>query len=352
VAYPLTSKTAMARLLAGAGTGDELLLEAPAASVQGDAKARAVAAKANGRAVERRQLDTIAERLPAIALHNPMSSEQEALRLTLMAGLLSIVRENSKHEDEGLWFFELGRRYLPTPELNAGTGLAQERPTLGVALAGPLTRNWLEGVRDADFYDLKGIVEAMLSGLHVRRYRFTPSQHPTFHPGRCATLELAVETKHEEAASTSAIAETSGWVTAAVLGEVHPEVAERFDLSGRVYLLELDLERLYRAVPDQLRQVGIPRFPAAQRDLAIVVSHDIPEADVAQAIRATGGELVREVELFDVYTGEGIPADKKSLAYALRYQSPERTLTDGEVERAQAAIVEALRERFGAELRS
>ena len=143
-----------------------------------------------GRTVERRQLEAIAERLPAIQLSNPPSSEQEVLRLTLMAGLLGALRENSKHEDEGLWLFELGRRYLPTEELRAGTGLARERRTLGIALTGPLAQSWIEGVRDADFYDLKGIVETLLEGLHVSGYRFVAAQHPTFHPGRSAALEV------------------------------------------------------------------------------------------------------------------------------------------------------------------
>ena len=95
----------------------------------------------------------------------------------------------------------------------------------------------------------------------------------------------------------------------------------------------------------------IPRYPVAQRDLAVVVASHVPEGDVAAAIRKSGGTLLREARLFDVYTGTGIPEGKKSLAYTLTYQSPERTLTDQEVEAAQQVIVAALRERFGAEVR-
>jgi phenylalanyl-tRNA synthetase beta chain len=270
-----------------------------------------------------------------------------------MAGLLGALRENSKHEDEGLWLFELGRRYLPTEELRAGTGLARERRTLGIALTGPLAQSWIEGVRDADFYDLKGIVETLLEGLHVSGYRFVAAQHPTFHPGRSAALEVmpAAAEDVEEGAERPLDVE-AGWLPVAVLGEVHPEVAERFDLSGRVYVLELDLERLFLAVPERIRQTPIPRYPPAQRDLAVVVDESVPAARIAEVIRTSGGALVRDVRLFDVYTGEGIPAGKKSLAYALSYQSPERTLTDAEVERTHAAIVAALRQRVGAELRA
>jgi phenylalanyl-tRNA synthetase beta chain len=137
-----------------------------------------------------------------------------------------------------------------------------------------------------------------------------------------------------------------------VLGEVHPEVAEQFDLTKRAYLMELDLERLYSAVPERALSRPIPRYPAAQRDLAIIVDATTPAADVADAIHASGGELLRDVRLFDLYTGEGVPSGKKSLAWTLTYQSAERTLTDAEIEAAHQAIIAALAIRFGAELRS
>ena len=131
-------------------------------------------AGAKGRTAERRELEAIAERIPAITLSNPPSAELEALRLTLMSGLLAAARENGKHEERGLWLFELGRRYLPTPELTAGTGLAQERRTLGVVLTGPAATGWANAERDADFYDLKGVTETMLDALQIGGYRFVP----------------------------------------------------------------------------------------------------------------------------------------------------------------------------------
>lgn len=356
--YTLTSRATMAKLLLSAAPGEELLLMAPvpAAADGADAANAATPALAGTgtRAAERRQIEALAERLPAITLRNPLTSELESLRLTLMASLLGVVRENSKHEDAGLWFFELGRRYLPTAQMAAGTGLADERRTLTIALSGPLTQSWL-GERDADFFDLKGIVETLLDSLHVSSHRFVPAQHPTFHPGRAALLQvLAVPENAAPADGTSAsraIMEAH-WQTAAVLGEVHPEVATRFDLQKRTYLLEIDLERLFLAVPLRVLQQPILRYPAAQRDLAVVVEQSVPAAEVLATIRASAGELLRDVRLFDVYTGEGIPAGKKSLAYALTYQSAERTLTDQEVEQAQQSVINALSDRLGAALRS
>jgi hypothetical protein len=133
---------------------------------------------------------SVAERIPAIRLTNPPSGEAEALRLTLMSGLLAAIHENAKHERAGLWLFELGRRYLPTPELATGGGLAQERRTLGVALTGPAEVSWATPERPADLYDLKGVAELLLRTLKVPAYRFTPAAHPTFHPGRATALEV------------------------------------------------------------------------------------------------------------------------------------------------------------------
>ncbi|MGH2514069.1 MAG: phenylalanine--tRNA ligase subunit beta, partial [Ktedonobacterales bacterium] len=233
----------------------------------------------------------------------------------------------------------------------AGTGLPHERRTLGIALSGPLALSWVETARPADFYDLKGVLETALGSLKVARYRFTATRHPTFHPGRCALLEVA-PLVDDTGAHEHAITNAAAWLTVGVLGEVHPEVAERFDLAERTYLAELDLERLYAAVPERVTAAPIARYPAAARDLAVVVDASVAAAALAEAIRARGAPLLRDARLFDVYTGEGIPAGKKSLAYSLTYQSPERTLTDAEIERAHAGIVAALRAQLGAEPRS
>ena len=357
VSYPLTSRERMAQLLRGATPDEELLLGAPVAVPE-----LAAPTADDARKIERRQLAALAERLPAIIVANPASVEMEALRLTLLASLLETLSENSKHESAGLWFFELGRRYLPTDELRDGVGLARERHTLGIGATGPAATAWSGDVRVADFYAIKGIVELLLRTLKVPAYRFVPGAHPTFHPGRCAILEVAVPgaglpdaADAPDGLSLAVKAESRDnlvWIAAAVLGEAHPEVAERFDLAGRVCLVELDLERLYRAVPEAIFAEPITRYPAAQRDLAVVVAASAPAAAILAAIRIAGGGLLRKAELFDVYTGQGIPEGKKSLAYALTFQSLERTLTDQEIEQAHANIVAALASQFGAELRA
>ncbi len=261
------------------------------------------------------------------------------MRLTLMSSLLETVQENSKRNSAGLRFFEIGRRYLPVEDR---TALPDERRTIGIALCGPAEISWSrELARPADFYDLKGIVETLLAGLKITRYRFTPTQHPTFHPGRCALLELSRSANEDEEILSPV----------GVLGEVHPVVQQRYDLPHRAYLCEIDLERLYAAIPRHQAYQPISRHQELTRDLAIVVDQQVPAQDIQDAIVHYGGELLRSIALFDVYTGDPIPAGKKNLTYSLVYQSQERTLTDGEANALQERILQALREKFGAILR-
>ncbi len=261
------------------------------------------------------------------------------MRLTLMSGLLETVQENSKRVRADLRFFEVGRRYLP---LEDSTQQPDERRSVGIALCGPAAVSWLaETARPADFYDLKGVVETLLDRLHVTRYRFTPTQHPTFHPGRCALLELPRRTSEGEEV----------YSPIGVLGEVHPLVQQRYDLPYRAYLSELDLSLLYDAVPDRLSYTPISRHQELSRDLAIVVNQTIAAEAIHAAIVRSGGELLHSATLFDVYTGDPIPAGKKNLTYSLIYQSQDRTLTDVEANALQERIMRVLHDEYGAVLR-
>jgi phenylalanyl-tRNA synthetase beta chain len=280
-----------------------------------------------------------ARSLPAVTLTNPLSSDLEAMRLTLMSGLMETVQENSKRNKAGLRFFELGRRYLPSNDVHA---LPDERRSVGIALCGPSEISWIEELaRPADFYDLKGVVERLLTSLNITRYQLTPAQHPTFHPGRCALLELA-----RPFSDGGEVFSPVG-----VLGEVHPLVQQRYDLPYRAYLAELDLEGLYAAVPSRVTYSPISRHQELTRDLAIVVDQQVSAQDVREAIIRNGGELLRSVTLFDVYTGEPIASGKKSLTYSLMYQSQKRTLTDSDANMQQERILQALRDDLGATLR-
>ncbi|HEX4204682.1 MAG TPA: phenylalanine--tRNA ligase subunit beta [Ktedonobacteraceae bacterium] len=343
VSYTLTSPARMLNVLS---QSDEIaaqyLLQSPAGAaaqplLQAPVEAAAMPAiKPNGSTA---LAPSAARSLPTVGIVNPLSSDMDSLRLTLMSGLLETLQENSKHLRAGLRFFEIGRRYLPSAEPQQ---LPDERRTLGLALCGPADVSWIaELARPADFYDIKGIVEELLSSLKIARYRFTPTQHPTFHPGRCALLELPRRVESGEEVFSPV----------GIVGEVHPLVQERYDLPYRAYLGELDLERLYEAVPVRITYQRIPRQQELTRDLALVVDQQVTAQALHDAIMRHGGELLRAATLFDVYTGDPIPVGKKNLTYSLVYQSPERTLTDAEANALQERILNALKAEFGAVLR-
>ena len=336
VTYAMTSRARMVNLLAHAdATSAHVLLQGGKSASSNGQHTEAALNHGTSTAVATFDARTI----PAFTLVNPLSSDLDAMRLTLMSGLLETMQENSKRNKAGLRFFEIGRRYLLAVEANS---LPDERRSLSIALSGPAEISWVpELARPADFYDLKGVIETLLARLHITRYRFTPTQHPTFHPGRCALLELPRAASDGE--------ETFSPV--GVLGEVHPVVQQRYDLPQRTYLCEFDLEQLYEAVPGRLAYAPISRHQELSRDLALVVDEQIPAQDIHDVIMESGGELLRSASLFDVYRGEPIPAGKKNLTYSLVYQSQERTLTDAEANALQDGIIRALDEKFGAVLR-
>ncbi len=331
VTYSLTSRARMVNLLAYAdNTSVQALLQAPVGVARSSSN---VATTSSATATFDLQS------LPAVTLANPLSSDLECLRLTLLSSLLETVAENSKRNRAGIRFFEIGRRYLPAQNQHE---LPDERRTVSIALCGPAEISWIaELARPADFYDLKGIGEALLDGLKIARYRFTPTQHPAFHPGRCALLELPYTTADGLEVFSSV----------GILGEVHPLVQQRYDLPYRAYLCELDLETLYKAVPERITYLPISRHQELARDLAIVVDQQVPAQEIQDTIVHHGSDLLRSVTLFDVYTGDPIPAGKKNLTYSLVYQSPNRTLNDAEANTLQEEIIHVLSEKFGATLR-
>lgn len=270
-----------------------------------------------------------------IALANPMSSERTHLRRTLAASLLETLRSQLRFVPRAA-IFEVGRVYLK----QEGHDLPDEEPRLGIAMTGPRgLGGWLDQSREPlDFFDLKGIVEALLDRLNVGPVIFRPIDDPMYQPGRAA--EAIWQEEGEE-------------VRLGVLGEIHPKVREAFDLPDqRVPLAELHIRPLLRAFGRTQMLQPISPFPAVKEDLAFIVESTIPADQVQAAIREAGGALLRDVELFDVYTGAPVPEGCRSLAYALTYQAQDRTLTDDEVAQVRTRIIRHLEERFNARLRA
>jgi phenylalanyl-tRNA synthetase beta chain len=268
---------------------------------------------------------------PYVRLANPVSADRVVMRQSLLPGLLEVMAQNARLR-ERLWFFEVGPVYLP----NGAADLPAEPRRLAMGIAGRIApASWrdVDPCR-ADFFDLKGVVEALLEGLHLTAVAFEPATHPTFAPGR--TARVLVESRE-----------------VGVLGEIHPQVRTAFDLpGGPVCLTELDLDALLARVPLTYRVVPVPRFPPALQDIALVVDEGVPAADLTAVVRSAGGPLLYDVRLFDVYRGPQLPPGQKSLAYSLVFQATDRTLTDAEVEAEKRRIVGAVAKRLGARLRA
>ena len=266
-----------------------------------------------------------------VRVANPLTSDREYMRRTLMNTLLETLRDNLRFTDR-VAVFEIGRVYLPQPDQE----LPAEPRRLAVVMSGPRRPvTWAGATSELlDFYDLKGVLETLLDRLLLTERSFVPTEDPVFQSGRVAKLLI-------------------GDLEVGVLGEVHPVVRENFDLTAqRVCLSEVDLEALLAQVPPSYYHQRLSRFPAVARDLALVVDEHLPAAKVRDAVAKAGGKLLQKIELFDVYRGAQIPTGKKSLAYTLTYQATDRTLTDEEVNRLQSRIQKKLEKGLGAEPRA
>ncbi len=278
---------------------------------------------------------------------NPLSVEQSALRDSLLGSLLQTLAANLRLRDRVL-LFELARTWRGPLD-----PLPTERRTVGIAMAGPRApAHWSGAGEPLDFFDLKGVVDSLMRAFNLRP-TYAPAQHPSLHPGRAASIAIPLETP----AGSRAPLPTGGLGSDAaqqigILGQLHPRVAERFDLVGQAVLVaELDFEPLLQAQATG-RIVATPsRFPANERDVAIVVDEATSHAAVARTIEEAGGPLLQRVHLFDVYRGAPIPPGRKSLAYALAYQADDRTLEDAEVAALHARVEAALTTHLGAEVR-
>lgn len=254
----------------------------------------------------------------AIKLINPLGDEYSTMRTQLVTSMLTVMATNINRKIEAGRFFEESKRFIP--KSLPVTEQPEELPTLCIGLYG----------KDEDFFTLKGIVEELMTlfGAHTQYKR---SNESYLHPGRQAEV-------------------LANNVSCAVLGEVHPAVAKNYDIDTRVYVAEIKLDVLYGINKRKVTYKPLPKFPAVERDFAMLCDKDIPVGDLEKAIVSGGGRLLEKVELFDVYQGSQIPEGKKSVAYSVWLRSAEGTLTDAQIEDASTKIIAKL-EKLGAELR-
>jgi phenylalanyl-tRNA synthetase beta chain len=264
-----------------------------------------------------------------VVLENPMSEDHSVLRTTLVGALLDAARHNAARGRPDLALFEAGTVYL-----DEGAQLPHEHRALGGVVAGrlhPQTWGTSEPPR-ASFFAAKGLLGAALDAIRVR-WDVEPAIEPFLHPGRTARVLAG--------------GEDVGWV-----GELHPLVARAWDLDHGAALFEVDLDRVLTHADAVPRYVDLTSFPALRMDLSVTLTEDVPAATVLAGVREAGGDLLADARVFDLYHGEQVGEGRKSLALALTFRAPDRTLTDEDVAPLRERIVAALRDGLGGELRA
>jgi len=276
--------------------------------------------------------------IPSVALQNPLVADQAALRTSLLPGLLDVLSGNANRRVEDVQVFELGRVFRA-----AQNARPVEQRSLGIAVMGPWRTGWNIPIDQAaaDFFHLKGILEALLRDLGVRDWQVAPlapqdpwadSEHLWWHPARAAVLSVA------------------GRVVGR-FGELHADLGAARRLPHRAYVAEVDLEALLPMVVLVGTAPELPRHPAVERDIAVVSPDHLPAAAIEEAIRAGAGPLLEALDLFDVYAGPPVPSGHRNLAYRLRLRDRDRTLTADEAEEIIQRVRIGLQEKAGVQLR-
>ena len=275
--------------------------------------------------VEPGLLKQVEPRVEPLPLLNPISADLGVMRTTLLAGLFSTARHNLNRQADRLRLFETGLRFMPQAQ-----GELEQTPMIaGLVYGSAQPQNW-EGKRAADFFDLKGDVEALLSLSDASAFSFTAGEHPALHPGQTAAL-------------------SRGGEVVGYLGRIHPRLAADLDLPANLYAFELALAPLQQGILPHF--AGVSDQPRMRRDLAFVVDAGVPAGDLVAAVRDTCDERLTDVRIFDIYQGDSIGENRKSLALGLTFQDRSRTLKDQEVNDLVEAVVSQVKQQFNATLR-
>ena len=256
-----------------------------------------------------------------IKLLNPLGEDYSVMRTSLMPNMLELLSRNYNRGVENCYAYEIGNTFI-AEELPL-KDLPRENKVLSIGIYG-----------EKDFYFLKEAINTVFKRLGIEGVEYQKEENdPSFHPGRTAKLV------HQG-------------LKLGIVGEVHLDVAENYDLKSRIYLAQIDFDKIVELANTEIKYRALPKYPALLRDLALVVREDVLVGDIEKLIFSHGPGLIEKVELFDIYTGSQIPEGMKSVAFSIAYRTQDRTLRDAEVNEIQEAIIRDLEENFGARLRS
>ena len=265
----------------------------------------------------------------AITIINPLGDEFKLMRPTTIPSMMQILAGNNNKKNQNVKLFDISRNYKNIDnQVEKGEVPLQEN-ILTIGMYG----------EDVDFYTLKGLVENILEAANVNRYDIErETTNESYHPGRCANLKVGID-------------------TIATFGEVHPEVLMNYEINKRVYLAEINITKIVKYSKANKKYTEVPKFPAAERDIAVIVDEDVQVGDIEKAITKKCKRLLKgqkgleELKLFDIYRNEKIGENKKSVAYSLIFRDKTKSLSDDEINPVMEEITKELEEKFGAELR-
>jgi phenylalanyl-tRNA synthetase beta chain len=264
----------------------------------------------------------------AIAVLNPITNDHSVLRTNLAVSMLPVILVNQNRKQPDLKLFEIGKVYWKD------NGQPRENYRLCIAVTGSRqTRSWGTRPEPVDFFDLKGVIQALSESFGISDLKFSPMQSSHY----SSSLSFAIQTCGKNLGS-------SGLINRAIL--------DRLDIKNEVFLAEIDLTNLATAVGKDMYFKPLPKYPPVERDIAVIVDKSLLSEQIVVKIKDWAGGLAEEVGIFDVYSGKQVPADKKSLAFYIRYRSAKKTLTEEEVNTVQNRIVQNLEREFNAQLRS
>jgi len=272
-------------------------------------------------AADRLKLEENDPRSNSIRLCNPLAAEQAVMRTTLLPGLLETASRNMNFRSLDLRLFEMRRVYLPVP--------GQEMPHEPIFCSGLVAgvreqESWCRQTAQADFYDVKGIVENLFEQLHIRGVVWSSdTPEPFYHPGKCCRILV-------------------GGATVGTIGEIHPDVLKNYDIERSVYYFELNFEELVRLAGNRKAIVPPSRFPDSVRDLALLAPLELASSQLLDCVRGLRLKELEEVAIFDLYQGDRVPEGHKSIALRLRYRSSDRTMTDDEVHLVHTKVISTL----------
>ena len=255
----------------------------------------------------------------ALRIQNPLGEDTSIMRTTATPSMLDILSRNNAYHNKSAKLYELAKIYLPTE----GELLPREPKILMLGTYGA----------GENFFTIKGELEAILSGLRMPKASYTAEKNnPTYHPGRCAQVTVA-------------------GVDVGYIGQIHPLVAKNYDIDSEVYCAEINFTALMELQLPEATYTPLPKYPSVSRDLAVVCDESITVARVEEIIESAAGKLLRNIRLFDIYRGTGVPEGKKSMAFSLELRADDRTLTDTDSENVVAKVLDALMTNIGAILR-